>query len=330
MEEYRHPSNKLKQAQEYSEDGIAGQPQGRNSSMGGDVSSSKSNGRPGLSQEFNEMFLKLVGPQGRIPKSEIGGLFREQFTNLLKSDWDDEHGLIRFNKTLKLRDFQKAWILHRARALLGEVIDSGGVRATGAGNLNRKFVGLMLDRMTWPDGYIENLHAVNKVINEEDVFPLHTTRIVLDLSGLLVLKKWVFSASNKGKQLLSEDRAGILYHVLFKAHFQRMNLGYLDRMPSLPNFQDTIAYSLFILSKTGLGWRRTNDLAPELLLPPVKVEMEKAGFEVHWFLSSRLFGPLQDFGLLEQRDLPEQQKRPGVDLVRKTTLFDKFISFHPE
>jgi hypothetical protein len=188
----------------------------------------------------------------------------------------------------------------------------------------------MLDRMTWPDGYLEHLHAVHKVINEQDVFPLHIIRIILDLSGLLVLKNGVFSASNKGKQLLREDRAGVLYHALFKAHFQLMNLDYLDRMPSMPGFQDTIPYSLFMLSKIGAGWKRTNDLARELLLPPVKAEMENTGFEVHWFLSNRLFRPLQDFGLLEHRDLLDQQKRPGLDLVRKTTLFDSFVSFHLE
>ena len=109
-----------------------------------------------------------------------------------------------------------------------------------------------------------------------------------------------------------------------------MNLDYLDRMPSMPSFQDTIPYSLFMLSKTGMEWKRTNDLARELVLPPVKAEMEKTGFEAHWFLSNRLFRPLRDFGLLEQRDLPVHQKQPAVDLVCKTTLFDSFISSHPK
>jgi hypothetical protein len=101
----------------------------------------------------------------------------------------------------------------------------------------------------------------------------------------------------------------------------------------MPSFQDTIPYSLFMLSKIGVGWKRTKDLARELLLPPVKAERENTGFEVHWFLSilsNRLFRPLQDFGLWERQDLPDQQKRPGVDLVRKTTLFDSFVSFHLE
>ncbi|MGO9566633.1 MAG: hypothetical protein ACLP5H_03730 [Desulfomonilaceae bacterium] len=330
MEKFRHRSNAFKNAKGYSAEGIVGLRQEGKSSLNEHAFVSDSNGHPRAPQEFNQMFLKLLEHQGRIPRSEIGGLSWEQFTKLLKSDWDDDHGLLRFDKTLKLKDVQKAPIFGRARTLLGEVVDSGGVKATVAGNLNRNFVALMLNRMTWPDGYIEHLNIMNKVINEQDVFPLHIIRIILDLSGLLVLKKGVFSASKKGKQLLNEDPAGALYHLLFKAQFQRMNLGYLDRMPSLPSFQETIAYSLFILSKTEMGWKRTSDLAEELVFPPVKEEMEKTGFEAHWFLYHRLFGTLQNFGLLERRDLPDQEKQHGVDLVRKTTLFDRFISFHPK
>jgi len=330
IEKFRHRSNAFKNAKGYSEDRIVGQPQEGNSSVSEHAFVSDSNGHPRAPKEFNQMFLKLLEHQARIPRSEIGGLSWEQFTKLLKNDWDDDHGVLRFDKILKLKDLQKATILLRARTFLGEVVDSGGVKATGAGNLNRKFVDLMLNRMTWPDGYIEHLNLMNKVINEQDVFPLHIIRIILDLSGLLVLKKGVFSASKKGNQLLSEDRAGALYHLLFKAQLQRMNLGYLDRMPSLPSFQKTIAYSLFMFSKTRMEWKRTDDLAQELVFPPVKAEMEKTGFEAHWFLYHRLFGTLQNFGLLERRDLPDQQKQHGVDLVRKTTLFDRFISFHPK
>jgi hypothetical protein len=102
------------------------------------------------------------------------------------------------------------------------------------------------------------------------------------------------------------------------------------RSSGRPSFQYTIAYSLFMLSKTGMAWRQTNHSAPELLLPPVQTQKEKTRLEAHWFLSNRLFGTLQDFGLLEQRDLPDQQKRQDVDPVRKTTLFDTFISFQPK
>lgn len=117
--------------------------------------------------------------------------------------------------------------------------------------------------------------------------------------------------------------------MLFTTLFQRMNLSYLDRMPDMPGFQATVAYSLYVLSKTDRGWKRTDELTREVLLPEVRREMENTGLEVHWFLSNRFFGSLEDFGLLEQRELPENQQRIGVDEVRKTELFDRFVRFYP-
>ena len=82
MEEFRHRSNASKNAKGYSEHGMVGKPQGRNTSMG-EALSSNSNGRPPSPKEFNQMFLKLLEHQGRIPRSEIGGLSWEQFIKLL-------------------------------------------------------------------------------------------------------------------------------------------------------------------------------------------------------------------------------------------------------
>src|SRR5208283_5526901 len=126
IEKFRHRSNAFKNAKGYSEDRIVGQPQEGNSSVSEHAFVSDSNGHPRAPKEFNQMFLKLLEHQGRIPRSEIGGLSWEQFTKLLKSDWDDHHGLLRLDKTLKLKELQNAPIFCRARTLLGEVVDSGG------------------------------------------------------------------------------------------------------------------------------------------------------------------------------------------------------------
>ena len=73
---------------------------------------------------------------------------------------------------------------------------------------------------------------------------------------------------------------------------------------------------------------RTDELAAKIVLEPVRLEMENARIPVHWFLSSRLFRPLQEFGLMEQRELPDQHRTIGVEEVRKSGLFHEFVSFH--
>ncbi len=328
MESFRHDKGAYEEAREYPEDVIGEHSPQEDPSLGVTKRLPSSADHLPPPDEFNELFLKSVEHQGRMPRSEMGGLSWDQLIKLFKSDWADGRGLMSFNKSLKLKDLQKAVTLHRARTLLGQVVQSNGVKATVAGNLNRKFVGLMVDCLSWPDDHVQNLHKMNKVINEQDVFPLHIVRIMLDLSGLLTLKKGRFSATKKGEYVLSEDKAGMLFHLLFETLFQRMNLAYLDRMASIPIFQDTIAYSLFMLSREDMGWKRNDYLASELLVPPVKWEMENAKCEPHWFLDSRLLSPLEDFGLLQRRELPKQSAPPGIREVRKTPLFDRFISFH--
>jgi hypothetical protein len=83
-----------------------------------------------------------------------------------------------------------------------------------------------------------------------------------------------------------------------------------------------------MLSKEDMGWKRNDHLASELLLTPVKWEMENTRCEPHWFLNSRLLSPLEDFGLLERREVPKKSAPVGIREVRKTRLFDRFISFH--
>jgi hypothetical protein len=282
---------------------------------------------PPLPAEFNEMFVKFLHHQARIPRPQMAGLSWEQMIEIVRANWDDDNGPISFNKALKPKDLQGVEILGRARTLLQSVLEFGGVKATVAENLNRKFVTHVVECLTWPEGYVEELHRMNKVINEQDVFPLHVVRLLLNLSGLLSLKRGLFSVTKKGEKLLREDQAGALYQVLFKAMFKKLNLAYLDRMPPVPSLQETISYSLFLLSGMENRWMRTDELAPRILLEPIRLEMENARIPVHWFLSSRLFRPLQDFGLLEQRELPDQHKKTGVVEVRKTRLFGEFLTF---
>jgi hypothetical protein len=283
---------------------------------------------PQLPIEINKMFLKFLHHQARIPRAEMAGLSWDQMIQIVRADWDDDHGPIRFNKALELKDLQGVEILGRARTLLQAVSEAGGVKATVAQNLNRKFVSLIVERLSWPEGYVEHLHTMNKVLNEQDVFPLHVVRLLLDLSGLLALKKGVFKVTKKGEKMLKEDQAGALYDLLFKAIFKKFNLSYLDRMPPVPGLQETISYSLFLLSGMKKKWMRTDELAPKILLEAVRLEMENTRIPVHWFLSSRLFRPLREFGLLEQRELTDQHKTTGVEEVSKTRLFHEFVSSH--
>jgi hypothetical protein len=81
--------------------------------------------------------------------------------------------VVRLRQDLPLEQIGAAPTLHNARALLALLDEEDGLGATQSGNLNRAAVALLLKRLRWPEGYLEELHKYNKVIDERDAWRLH-------------------------------------------------------------------------------------------------------------------------------------------------------------
>jgi len=265
-----------------------------------------------------------------VDLSVTAGLNPAQFGALITDELDGQ-GVIKFNQELALEELTGASLLANARIFLNEVSKSGGIKATAQGNLPRKYVMQMVEAMVWPEGYVEHLWSVNKVLNEIDVHPLHIIRILLELAGLIHKVKGSFRVKAKYKHLLEDNSAGALYALLFKTHFSKFNLAYLDRVRGIPIFQHMIAYPLFVLLRIGDDWHRPEELAPSLLLPQVVAELPRAQDRDHgvWVVINRLIKPLISFGLLEKRKVGSEEKSVSLTgyEARKSRLFGRFLSF---
>lgn len=277
-------------------------------------------------QRFLEQGLRRYNER---PQRELGGLSPLQVARLVEGDWATT-GALRLDRSLSFDALAGSDFLHNARLFLAALGDAGTVKPTAAGNLPRTFVAELLGRLRWPAGLVDDVHRVNRVVNEEDVFPLHVLRHVLVLAGLMRRHKG-FRLTTAGRELLAEARAGELFARLFVAFFRRLNLAYLDGAPPHAGLQQTIAFPLLMLAREAASWVTPGQLAPRVWLtdaadPPTALE-EKYGDLAPIRTGSRLLKPLVAFGLLESRD------RPGVDAwhrpyeVRKTALFDRFLHF---
>ena len=219
--------------------------------------------------------------------------------------WDDDNFPLKFNKKLKLSELEKSVFLANATTFLKTLIESKNENtATATGNLNRKFVKLIFDKLIIPEDHKESILKYNKVINEADVFPLHIVRIVCQSAGLIHKRKNKFLVSKKHHSLLADERAGELYALLFNSYFTKFNIGYVDGLPTLASIQHTIAYSIYRLGEIADSYRSVEGLAEEILLPAVLKEV-KGGIskyvKVEWIFRSRIFEPLIDFGLVDNR-----------------------------
>lgn len=280
-------------------------------------------------EELNRVVGSIVERYNRNPQEDFGGLSPMQVSRLVQSDWTSPDSAIRLNPNLTQEEIEGARILVNARLFLGRVLEEDGIKATVTGNFTREFVEGMLDRMALPDGHADSVRAVNKIINEEDLFPLHVLRILLVMAGLVRRMKGVFRITKSGKELLSDSKTGDLFALLFFTMFRKFNLAYMSWGPEQGGIQETAAFALYQISRLANWWQNAETLASKLLLPTVVERLDPPDHpgRIRSLCESRFFLPLEEFGLLEHRELLTEKKWPRVYEVRKRTLFDRFLGF---
>ena len=101
-------------------------------------------------------------------------------------------------------------------------------------------------------------------------------------------------------------------------------------MAELDCIQQTIAYSIYRLGEICKDYSDIEELSGEVFLPAILQEIEEETTEYlkkEWFLIRRIIDPLVEFGLLECKYIQEGHFN-RMNQVRKTSLFDKFISLN--
>ena len=117
---------------------------------------------------------------------------------------------------------------------------------------------------------------------------------------------------------------------LFKTYFQKFNLAYLDRLPQMDGIQGTFDFSLYRFSIICNDYQSIDDLYYEVFLPAILENIEDTLSEhirKEWVIASRIIYPLVGFGLLECKYKQEKYYK-RIDQVKKTSLFDRFISLN--
>lgn len=84
--------------------------------------------------------------------------------------------------------------------------EHGGIGLTRSVAMNRKFVHWAADHFAWPGHTAEDLFAVNKVLDEQDMFPLRPMRDLLHHFKLIRRFKGTLRLSRPGRALASEPR----------------------------------------------------------------------------------------------------------------------------
>lgn len=226
------------------------------------------------------------------------------------------------NESLGIADLAASPMCANGMKLLIYARDNEGIALTKSGGFFRKFVTWAAHEFRWPEHEPEKLFTVNKVLNEQDFFPLAVmhdmllaTRLIRHYKGKAVLTK-------AGRAMIGDH--GRLQAVLFDAYFATLDLSEYERFPIEYEDADLRHYlgvaqnrmDDWVVLADFAGWCLPLDMITTWRIDPVS--------DACFHLISRLMRPLIWMGLLE--GMPEQD-RPRIEQrhYRKTILFDRFI-----
>jgi hypothetical protein len=167
-----------------------------------------------------------------------------------------------------------------------------------------------------------------RTLKEGEVRPIHLTRVVAELAGLIERRGARFALTQRGRELHAEARSGELYALLFETWFRRFNLGY-SSFAEWPELQHQIAFTLYRLSVVEAHEQLPADLLATAVLPFAR---EGAPTNPHHDLPGLLFEqqclvPLEHFGLLSSSRESDSASQSEKRRFHVTPLYGEFLTF---
>ena len=230
--------------------------------------------------------------------------------------------------SVDLPDLSTVPLLFTLRLLIERAHANGGLKLTATGNLSRVDVRALFDALSWPDYDKAMVLAVNKVLNEPDVWPVEISRVVAQEAKLLRSRQGRLRSTKLATSLIASTSGLTLVRLVIATLFWRINLGYTDRVPVEGWPQDHVGIVLWCLSVSADRWSTTADLIEICTVPDPRFGAYAYDHR-SYALESRVLRPLTWLGLMESQESRETDslgiRKPR--LYRKTPLFDRLLAF---
>jgi len=197
-------------------------------------------------QALADQFMQQKNLQ---PQDDFQGLSSEQVHRMLYFPFESPE-FFSFPETLSIEPEAPILILMQ---LITGAIGEKGLKATARGNLPQKLCkqAIVEYRKHLPE--TDYLHRMN-ISREDDFDELHTTRIILELSGLLRKTKGRFFLTKKYQQLVTKTGLAGIYPLIFKTYCRKFNWGYRDGFDEIPFIQHSFLFSMYMLKLYGKDW----------------------------------------------------------------------------
>ena len=278
-------------------------------------------------QAFTDRFMRQ---RNQAPLDDFQGLSADQMHRFLHFPFDSPE-LVTYAQVVA--GDPKAPIL-TLFGLLADAIGEQGLKATATGNLPRN-VCREAASAYWGDEAIREDARFAPINKEEDFSPLHVTRLVAGLAGLIRKSRGRFILGRECRRSLADHGLGGIYPRLLLSYVRDFNWGYRDRYLDLWFIQRSFLFTLYLLNMYGGEWlpavfyedaflrafpRVLREVAPNPYSTP-----EKTVRSCYSWRALVNFGAFLGLADVEPatEDRMDRQYR-----VRKRSLLDEVVRFH--
>ncbi|OGP79854.1 MAG: hypothetical protein A2Z40_00155 [Deltaproteobacteria bacterium RBG_19FT_COMBO_60_16] len=197
-------------------------------------------------QSFTDRFMRQ---RNQAPMADFHGLSPDQMHRILHFPFDSPN-LVTYATVVAGEPRAPILTLFH---LLAEAIGEQGLKPTATGNLPRN-VCREAASVYWGDETIRKDGRFVHINKEEDFSPLHVTRLVAGLSGLIRKSRGRFILSRECRTLLADHGLAGVYPRLFHSYVRDFNWAYRDGFPDLGFIQRSFLFSLYLLDLHGGEW----------------------------------------------------------------------------
>lgn len=228
------------------------------------------------------------------------------------------------------KEYENIPILNQIKYLANIISKNGEIKLTQRGFLPVKIVADLIEQGFIYDDIIVRMKI--KVYKEMDAMPVHLTRLLMQVSGLVKKKHGKMSMTKAGEKIMADNDK--LLRTIFEKFATRFNWAYFDLYGENQIGQMGFGFTLILLSKYGQKKRLDSFYAdkyfkafPRLLetLEPTYGSLEEYAARCY---SIRTFDRFWDyFGLIKIEK--EGKWLDGTTYIIKTDLFDKLVKRLP-
>jgi len=275
-------------------------------------------------QRFSDDFMKK---SNREPEEDFLGLSSEQIHRLLHFPLEQNEDIVRLNKALPSRAFEKAPIVRNTLFFLSELAKVEPLRATAKGNLPLKFARLLFDEID-----DSPLKKWIRFRSEENSMKVLALKHVLRMAGWIKKEKNKFTLTRKGHRVLADGFSEQDFFHLLQTYTRKFNWGFLDYYPEFRIIQGGWLFSLFILHKKAGTFTEDIVIARAFIkaFPEISMEVDETYTSaVEYITRCYSFRSLENFclpfGFVSARR--EKKERHYFDrlFVKTTPLYEKYF-----